>query len=89
MQRSVGGPFVAAGLVGAVSGSSGFTTFLVVAAIGVLLLPGLAVTVRRLHGTAHSGWWYLIALLPFGGLVLLVFTLTQGTPGSNSYGARP
>jgi uncharacterized membrane protein YhaH (DUF805 family) len=32
-------------------------------------LPTLAVSVRRLHDIGLSGWWYLIVLMPFGGLV--------------------
>ena len=30
-----------------------------------LLVPGLAVTVRRLHDTNRSGWWILIAAIPY------------------------
>ena len=41
---------------------------------------------RRLHDSDKSGWWYLLAFVPFGGLVVLVFTLLPGTPGPNRYG---
>ncbi|MEV1285527.1 DUF805 domain-containing protein [Micromonospora sp. NPDC049679] len=55
-----------------------------------LLLPGLAVTVRRLHDTDRSAWWLLIGLVPLvGGIVLLVFALKDGTRGGNRYGADP
>jgi uncharacterized membrane protein YhaH (DUF805 family) len=55
-----------------------------------VLLPGLAVGVRRLHDTARSGWWLLLALIPLvGPIVLLVFMATDGTPGANSYGPNP
>ncbi|MFC4020789.1 DUF805 domain-containing protein [Micromonospora sp. GCM10011542] len=55
-----------------------------------LLLPGLAVAVRRLHDTDHSGWWLLIGLVPLvGGIVLLVFFAKDGTRGGNRYGADP
>ncbi|WP_332773721.1 DUF805 domain-containing protein [Phenylobacterium sp.] len=55
-----------------------------------LFIPSLAVTVRRLHDTNRSGWWVLIALIPFlGGLVLLVFSLLDGTPGDNRFGPDP
>lgn len=55
-----------------------------------VLLPGLAVTVRRLHDTDRSGWWVLIALVPFvGGIVLLVFLVLEGVRGPNRYGADP
>ncbi|WP_432540601.1 DUF805 domain-containing protein [Kineococcus sp. SYSU DK002] len=61
---------------------------LVVGYLG-LLLPSLAVTVRRLHDTGRSGWWYLIAFVPLGGLVLLGFECTESTPGPNRFGPNP
>lgn len=55
-----------------------------------LLLPSLAVGVRRLHDTDRSGWWLLIALIPLiGAIVLLVFFCTDGTPGQNRFGHSP
>ncbi|HWE46008.1 MAG TPA: DUF805 domain-containing protein [Caulobacteraceae bacterium] len=54
-----------------------------------LFLPALGVTIRRLHDTNRSGWWYLIAFIPFGGIVLLVFFCLEGTSGPNKYGADP
>jgi uncharacterized membrane protein YhaH (DUF805 family) len=55
-----------------------------------ILIPSLAVTVRRLHDTDRSGWWLLIGLIPIiGGLVLLVFTVLDGTTGANTYGENP
>ncbi|MDG4783702.1 DUF805 domain-containing protein [Micromonospora sp. WMMD961] len=55
-----------------------------------LLLPGLAVAVRRLHDTDRSGWWLLIALVPIvGAIVLIVFFVMDGTPGANRFGASP
>ncbi len=55
-----------------------------------LLLPSLAVLVRRLHDTAKSGAYFFIALIPFvGGLILLVFLATEGTRGPNEYGPDP
>ncbi|MBY8872021.1 DUF805 domain-containing protein [Micromonospora sp. PLK6-60] len=55
-----------------------------------LLLPTLAVAVRRLHDTDRSGWWLLIGFVPLvGGIVLLVFFAIDGTRGSNRYGADP
>ncbi|ARA94738.1 DUF805 domain-containing protein [Rhodothermaceae bacterium RA] len=53
-------------------------------------LPSLAVTVRRLHDTDRSGWWVLLGLIPIiGSLILLIFTLQDGTPGANRYGPDP
>ena len=55
-----------------------------------VLIPSLAVTVRRLHDTDRTGWWILIALVPLiGVIVLLVFALLEGTPGDNQYGPNP
>jgi len=55
-----------------------------------LLLPNLAVLVRRLHDTNRSGWWYWIALVPLiGGILLLVWFCSRGTQGNNDYGADP
>jgi uncharacterized membrane protein YhaH (DUF805 family) len=51
-----------------------------------LALIGLSLLVRRLHDSDKSGWWVLIGLVPFVGLiVLLVFSLAEGTPGPNRY----
>jgi uncharacterized membrane protein YhaH (DUF805 family) len=55
-----------------------------------LLLPTLAVTVRRLHDTGRSGWWILIGLIPLAGaIVLLVFECTDSEPGPNRFGPSP
>lgn len=64
--------------------------FLIWAYLLAALVPSLAVTVRRLHDIDKSGWWILISLVPFvGGIVLLVFTVMDGTRGSNQFGADP
>ncbi len=55
-----------------------------------ILLPSVAVTVRRLHDTNKSGWWILIGLIPLvGGIVLLIFTVLPGDRGPNRYGDDP
>jgi uncharacterized membrane protein YhaH (DUF805 family) len=52
-----------------------------------VLVPSIAVGVRRLHDTGRSGWWLLMLLVPLVGLiVLLVFFVSEGTPGPNQYG---
>jgi uncharacterized membrane protein YhaH (DUF805 family) len=52
-----------------------------------VLIPGLAVAVRRLHDTDKSGWWLLLALIPLVGIiVLIVFWATDGDPRPNQYG---
>ena len=56
----------------------------------LVLLPSLAVTVRRLHDTNRSGAWIFIGLIPIiGWIVLLIFTVQEGTPGENSHGPDP
>lgn len=52
-----------------------------------VIIPGLAVAVRRLHDTDRSGWWLLIGIIPIiGWIVLIVWFASQGTPGPNRYG---
>ncbi|MFD6416420.1 DUF805 domain-containing protein [Streptomyces sp. NPDC060194] len=54
------------------------------------LIPSLAVLIRRLHDTGRSGAWFFIGLVPFvGGIILLVFTATEGTRDHNAYGPDP
>jgi len=55
-----------------------------------LIIPGLAVTIRRLHDTDRSGWNILLGLIPLvGAIVLLVFYVTEGTRGPNRFGPDP
>ena len=54
-----------------------------------LFLPGLAVSVRRLHDIDRTGWWLLIALTGIGLIVLLVFDCMRGTIGPNRFGQDP
>jgi uncharacterized membrane protein YhaH (DUF805 family) len=55
-----------------------------------VLLPSLAVGVRRLHDTGRSGWWMLIGIIPLiGGIVLIVFFATNGEEQPNAYGPNP
>ncbi|MGC4837224.1 DUF805 domain-containing protein [Micromonospora vinacea] len=66
------------------------TGFIGLIASLALLLPSLAVAVRRLHDTDRTGWWLLIALVPFvGAIVLLVFFVLDSTPGANRFGPNP
>lgn len=54
-----------------------------------LIIPNLAVLVRRLHDTDHSGWWALIGLVPLiGAIVLIVFACIDSGP-PNKYGEGP
>jgi len=55
-----------------------------------VLLPGIGVSIRRLHDTNRSGWWILIAFVPFiGVIVLLVFMVQDSQSEDNAFGPNP
>ncbi len=55
-----------------------------------MLIPSIAVTVRRLHDTDRSGWWLLIALVPLiGAIIFLIFMVQDSQAGENQYGPNP
>lgn len=54
-----------------------------------ILVPSLAVAVRRLHDTGRSGWFLLLSLVPLVSLVLLYFYILEGDAGPNLYGPDP
>ena len=55
-----------------------------------VLLPSLAVSVRRLHDLGKSGWFIFITLIPFiGGIWFLVLMCSDGNSGENEYGPNP
>ena len=54
-----------------------------------VLLPSLAVAVRRLHDTGRSGWWLLIALIPFIGAIVLLVFVCEDSKENNRYGSNP
>jgi uncharacterized membrane protein YhaH (DUF805 family) len=55
-----------------------------------MLVPSIAVAIRRLHDTDKSGWLLLIGLVPFiGAIILIVFYAMEGTKGPNQYGPAP
>lgn len=62
------------------------TTFFTLA----MLVPSIAIGVRRLHDIDRSGWWLAITLVPIvGAIVLLFFSAQDSTPGNNRFGAHP
>ncbi len=65
-----------------------FLVLLIIAVLAFLIVfTGTSVTVRRLHDTNHSGWWFLITFIPLLGILwLLVFLVTVGDTGQNRYG---
>lgn len=55
-----------------------------------VFIPGIAVSVRRLHDIGKSGWMLLVALIPIiGGIWLLVLLASNGQPGTNQWGENP
>jgi len=55
-----------------------------------ILLPSLAVGVRRLHDIGKSGWNYLLALIPLvGAIILIVWFCRDSQSGENKWGANP
>jgi len=57
----------------------------ILASLG-LFLPGLTVSVRRLHDVDRSGWWLLLAFTIIGDFVLLYWDCIKGTDGPNRFG---
>jgi uncharacterized membrane protein YhaH (DUF805 family) len=56
----------------------------------LLLIPYLAVTVRRVHDVNTSGWFLFIVIIPLiGSIILLVKTIEKGTLGKNRFGEYP
>lgn len=55
-----------------------------------ILLPSIAVAVRRLHDIGKEGWWILIGLIPIiGWIILLYFYIQDSEAGANAYGPNP
>ncbi len=55
-----------------------------------ILIPSIAVGVRRLHDTNRSGWWMLISLIPIiGAIVLIVYLASDSVSDENQYGLNP
>lgn len=82
--------FVISAIVAAVFGD-GTAGKIVSSLVGLaFLLPGLGLSVRRLHDTGKSGWWILIGLIPLvGAIILLIFFIKDSDPATNAYGPVP
>lgn len=53
----------------------------------VVFLPGLAVTIRRLHDIGKSGWLYCVIFIPYiGAFIILYFLCKKSNDGTNIYG---
>ena len=76
-------------LFGTANPNTGYGVIYTLYALAVLV-PGLAVAVRRLHDLGKSGWWLFIALIPLVGAIwLIVLYATAGQQGDNQYGPDP
>jgi uncharacterized membrane protein YhaH (DUF805 family) len=79
--------FVVLRIIDGIAGTSGLISSIYALAV---LLPALAVSVRRLHDTDRSGWWLLATFFPFlGAIVLLLFMAQDSDPKTNEYGPSP
>ncbi|MDY0191692.1 MAG: DUF805 domain-containing protein [Desulfuromonas sp.] len=82
--------FIVSVLLGAVEGVLGSPGILSSLYSLAVLIPGLAVSVRRLHDTNRSGWWLLIGLIPIiGAIVLIIFMVQDSNMSANQYGPNP
>ncbi len=74
-------------LLSIVDGITGIAFISSLFSLGVLI-PSLAVTVRRLHDINKSGWWILIGLIPFVGFIILfIWAIKKSDVGDNRFGA--
>lgn len=75
------------------SGCLGVIIMMLIPQIGIFiyaflfLIPGLSVTVRRLHDVELSGWWSIVTFIPFGWLALLFALVKKGDLEENKYGS--
>ena len=69
------------------SGGAGLVGGLLGVVVLALIIPSLAVFVRRMHDTGRSGWFWFLGLVPIvGPIILIVFLVQPGDPGANKYG---
>jgi uncharacterized membrane protein YhaH (DUF805 family) len=81
---AVAGGEAAAGIFG------GITGLLLIIGVLAIIVPSIAVQVRRFHDQDKSGWFVLLGLIPLvGGIIVLVFMCLEGTRGPNQYGPDP
>lgn len=72
-----------------IDGAIGMPIVYIVSSLA-LLIPGIAVAIRRMHDTGRSGWWLFIVLIPLVGVILYIYWFVQrGTVGANDWGPDP
>lgn len=78
--------YIAVAFIGGVVGMAN----LLVGVLGLaLIIPNIAVGMRRFHDIGKSGWWLLIGLIPFLGWIALIYFFVQPSLGPNQYGEGP
>ncbi|PAP75803.1 DUF805 domain-containing protein [Rubrivirga marina] len=81
---------IVAGILGAIWEPLGWLGYLVYIGYALaVIVPGIAVSIRRLHDTGKTGWLLLLGLIPLLGLVLIYFMVIEGDSGPNEYGPDP
>lgn len=85
--------FLSVALVGEAKGATPyFGAFILplLLAFAALIIPNIAVQVRRLHDQDRSGWMILLFMIPYvGGLIAILFMCLPGTAGPNRFGPDP
>lgn len=82
--------FIVAFVLGAIDAIIGWGQILSGIYSLAVLLPSIAVCIRRLHDIGKSGWWLLICLIPLiGGIWLLVLFCQDSQSGANQWGENP
>ena len=66
-----------------------FSGLIVLLTLG-MIVPSIAVSIRRLHDSDKTGWFLLCSFIPFiGSIIMIVLMCLESTPGSNQYGPNP
>lgn len=77
-------------IIGAIIPGGIFLVYLILLAVSVaLILPSLAVQIRRLHDVDWSGWWVLVSLTFLGSIFIFILDCLPGSAGSNRFGPAP
>lgn len=53
------------------------------------IIPGIAVSIRRLHDVGRSGWWLLLWFLPIIGWIPLIYWACKASTEANQWGENP
>ncbi|HCC50725.1 MAG TPA: DUF805 domain-containing protein [Porphyromonadaceae bacterium] len=78
-------------LLGLITGSLGMAGMIIQAVFGLaILVPAIAVSIRRLHDIGKSGWWVFINCVPLiGSIWFIVLVAKDSVPGKNQWGNCP